>query len=483
MSKPVGLLKGAKTLVSGNLAGQLLVYGLTPVLTRCFTEVELGDLGVFMAVVAILAVSSSFRYELALLIAKNTKELGSILLICFGSLIAFTIVVSIPILLKPNIFLKLANFQNLQLLKWVPIGLIAFGVNKILTFYHIKENSFDKLAVSKLVQLGLAILVQIGFGYLLFGSIGLVYGYLTGLISAILILFFSAKGKILDSVSIGKSFSNIMVVAKRHRKFLYFSSWSDMINILSIQLPVLLVSGFFGLSQAGLFVLAERVSRAPVGLISDGIGKSLIGYLSNNKDKEGSEKLLIETFAFLAMLSIPLSVLLAFHLEDLFSLIFGEKWRISGLYSAFLLPNICAVFISVPFIAIYSLSDKQRRSASFQICLNIAVLFGLFIGIKLDQALISILLYSIFSGTVYLSFGLNAMKFANVEVGKAVTLLMKELCIGLIIGLMLWFFSNHAVFENERINYSVFLVLTLLILILSVRRVVKQYRRVSRFNL
>ncbi|MEZ4698174.1 MAG: hypothetical protein R2832_17280 [Rhodothermales bacterium] len=117
--------------------------------------------------------------------------------------------------------------------------------------------------------------------------------------------------------------------------------------------PVLFLSAFFDPVTAGFFALADRVTRMPLVLISNSIAQVYLG--------EASEKVGAEKFQSLILVvcqsnlgvsppaSVPLIILLFFG-PALFSLVFGNKWLLAGVFAQYLAPQLAVRFVVAPFI-------------------------------------------------------------------------------------------------------------------------------------
>ena len=73
-------------LTSGVGLSQLIPLLLLPILTRFFSPTEFGVLAVYMAIVQLLAISSTFRLEMAVILPKKDTDAAILCLRAFFSL-------------------------------------------------------------------------------------------------------------------------------------------------------------------------------------------------------------------------------------------------------------------------------------------------------------------------------------------------------------------------------------------------------------
>src|SRR5664280_2838329 len=72
------LLKNTSILISGTALAQLIPILLQPILRRYYTPDIFGAYSVYFSIVGILAIVSSFKYELAIILPRTDKEAANI---------------------------------------------------------------------------------------------------------------------------------------------------------------------------------------------------------------------------------------------------------------------------------------------------------------------------------------------------------------------------------------------------------------------
>ena len=79
------------TLVSGTGMAGLISVGLLPVITRLYSAEEFGILALILSFIQFWVTLQLWRYEQSIFIAKTQKEIGYILVLCFGILVVMTV--------------------------------------------------------------------------------------------------------------------------------------------------------------------------------------------------------------------------------------------------------------------------------------------------------------------------------------------------------------------------------------------------------
>jgi len=107
-------------------------------------------------------------------------------------------------------------------------------------------------------------------------------------------------------------------------------------------------------------------------LIGGSIGQVLFQEASIEKQLTGK---IINSFSStikkLLYISIPSFSILYFVVEDLFAFIFGEEWRVAGVYTQILIPFFAITFIVSPLTILNQVNKKNKLGMQWQIGLFI----------------------------------------------------------------------------------------------------------------
>jgi O-antigen/teichoic acid export membrane protein len=83
-------LRNVSIMLGGTAGGQLVSVLLSPVLTRLYSPEQFGILSVYLAVLSILVVVASLRYELTLPLAESDEDAMNIVAVCACVLVVVT---------------------------------------------------------------------------------------------------------------------------------------------------------------------------------------------------------------------------------------------------------------------------------------------------------------------------------------------------------------------------------------------------------
>ncbi|CZF80178.1 colanic acid exporter [Grimontia celer] len=397
--------------MTGTAVAQAIPIAISPILTRIYSPDEFGLFAIFMAIVSILGVVSTGRYELAIMLPKKDEDalyvaISSFFICSLLSVVILAIVVvsgdALSILLdKP----KIKKYLYL-----VPFFIFVSGSYQTLNYWLNRKKRYKTISLNRTVQSGTSNFSQLGFG-VLGQSYGLIVGTLMGQIFSLLFLFRSSDGLKPKSFKIKKI--KLFSIMRKYSDFPKFDVPSSLINIAANQMPSILLASIFGGAVSGYYYLTQRVLQAPITLISSSVLDVFKQKASEDYKSYGNCKSIFrKTFLTLTLISLPPSLVLYIYIEDLFSIIFGEQWKESGTYAKILIPALCLRFIVNPLSFMIYVAQKQVVNLFGMSLLFIMVLVGIIISDTSTEAIASI---SISFVTVYLLY-----LFVSARIAKAI---------------------------------------------------------------
>ncbi|WP_018127119.1 lipopolysaccharide biosynthesis protein [Balneola vulgaris] len=462
-----GFVKGALTLSFGTFIGQLLVVATSPFLTRIYSPEEFGIFGLLLSVVASFALISALRYELAIILPENDILAMSLLLISIVFVSSISLSLFFLILIFQDFLVQLPNGKELITFSWlIPCLIFLAGTIKVFVFWNLRINKPSKIAYARMTQDSIMVGYQSSTGYFFFNNfMGLSLGYGLGLLLGLIVI---AKQSIKRNIVLLKLIraKHIKYVLYRYKRFPLFTVWADLANVLSKQLPMVIIASLFSPAIAGFYLMANRVANSPVGLISEGTGKSFMSIASKLTTSDDLGNLSIKVFDLLIKMSvIPLVFVAAFG-PELFGLLFGDEWSGGGRYFQALIVQSIAVFIFVPILTLLAVLEKQELGLYFQISMLIFTLISLYMGYLYQDSLLAIMLYSFTTAFSYFYFGILLLFHAGVKVKMSLKKILPEIAIGLIIFSIIELYKSNV---NQFFDGSIlmFLFITFVLAVLT----------------
>lgn len=335
-------------LVTGTIIAQAVGICLTPIITRIFSPDIYGVASVFISIVSILTVISCMRYELAILLPKNQKEAGGVFLACIGVLLCFSAVLIPVFLFFGEGIVHLFNAPELSpYVLLIPLLVFIDGLYLALRYWNTRNKRFGTQAATQALQsitgsgckLGLGLVGQIH-------ALSLIAAQIAGQILGTIILLI--RGLRADFAILKESCSlpNIKSQMVRYRKFPLIDTWSNLMNVISWQLPVLMLSGFFSPVIAGLYTLGFQMIQMPMSFVGGSIRQVFLQRGAVAKHDGTLPQLTEEICSVLIMIAVMPFLLLGVIGGDLFGLVFGSEWYEAGVFA-----QILALWAMIWFVA------------------------------------------------------------------------------------------------------------------------------------
>ena len=337
--------KNVLTLMTGTTIAQAIPIAISPILTRIYTPEDFGIFTLYLSILGLVAVIATGRYEMAIVLPKSDEEAINILALSIFITLFLTFFTALIIVIFGEKILNMLNANNLgDLLYLMPLSLLLAGLYQSFNYWSNRKKHFKNMANSRIAQTLGSGVGQLGFGFSTLSG-GMILGNLLGGILSVYVLmkkFFLYDKNLIKNVEKEK----IIIEMKKYKNFPLVNSLHVFSDVLKTSLSTMLIASFFGSSILGFYALSLRILQVPLGIIGSSFGQVL--YQRFNSAKENNETIYIiakNILIKLFIIALPVFSLLYFVAPDLFSFIFGEKWRIAGEYTQILLPYLFLNFL------------------------------------------------------------------------------------------------------------------------------------------
>ncbi|WP_373020566.1 lipopolysaccharide biosynthesis protein [Thiomicrorhabdus sp.] len=379
------------TLMTGTTIAQALPIASAPILTRIFTPEDFGLFAFYFAVVSILSVLATARYELAIVLPKRRDDAYQIVtLSCVISTLVSLLTLLFIWLFERQIAVLLNNTNIANWLYWIPLSIFFMGVYQSLYYWFNREKAYRNMANSRVVLSSTMVVSQIGIGFLTkLSALGLIIGQVAGQVAATL---YMGQKFIKDTRVIHKPHKlKLIALAKRYINFPKYLVVAHTMNASSRQLPNILFNILFSSSVAGFFLLVQRVIGAPITIVGGAVGDVFRQQASKAYAERGECRVeFLSTVRKLTAISILPSLVLLFMAPQLFGFVFGEEWRVAGVYAQILVPMFFLQFIASPLSVLFVIAEKQKEDLLMQVVLLSGILMTFFLTKDVNMALMLI---------------------------------------------------------------------------------------------
>lgn len=375
-------LRNVIIMSTGTVAAQVIALILIPIITRLYGPESYGIMGTFLAIVGIIIPIAALTYPIAIVLPeKNEDALGLVRLSVYISFTLATFVFLIILFFEQNI-VQLFNLSTVSsYLFLIPIVILCAGFMQVMEQWLIRTKQFGITATVAFSQSLIVNGAKVGLGYIHpVASTLIILSSLNEGIRGAMMLLLSSRTK--DSLSLKFiARTNVKKVASKYRDFPFFRAPQVLINALSDNMPVMLLSVFFGPASAGFYALCRSVLKVPSSIIGKSIGDVFYPRISEAKrNGENLNKLIIKAVFALGLIGIlPFGTIIVFG-PSLFSIIFGSEWGIAGEYARWIGIWMFFNFVYQPCIRALPVLSAQRFHLLFTIITFIIQTTNMIIG-------------------------------------------------------------------------------------------------------
>ena len=351
-------------LLSGTGGGVALILLSTPLLSRLYNPNLFGTLAVFTSVLSMLLTCSSLSYEMAIPLAEDDDSALDVLALSFVVLGGMTLLIIAAMGLFGEALVRALNCAPLRPYLWLlPVGFLGGGAYQILSYWALRKQAFHRIAGTRLSQGFATAAVQLGFGVAGGTGVGLLIGDVLGRLTGVEVLYRYASRSWRRHLPEAR---RLRSVAVQYRKFPKFNVTANLLTSISTNIPVLILSRFFGPGVAGLYALTYRVLRGPVSVLGQAVAQAFFAKAAALHRNRGQLSVLTErTTMALFTIGLPLFAFLTVDGPHVFARVFGERWRDSGAYAQLLAPWFLLWLVANPLSTLLTVRQWQGGTLLF----------------------------------------------------------------------------------------------------------------------
>lgn len=397
---PSKLIQNSAKLLSANVYAQAIGLVVYPILARLYAPEDFGVLNLFLSIGSIFILLSTVSYQLAIVLPKQEKQAIAVVHLC----LTIALVVSGVVLISVPFAGAIANlFKTPSLAKWyflLPIYILVMAGWNILSYWYIRHAEYDRNSGYQVLQSSLGAGMKIGLGYGGYLQSGMIVSVVVAPLFALLTSCILAwKNHIRPLLC--HDWDEVREVATLYRKFPTYSFPSSMLNMLSSQLPILLLTPVFGNVEIGLWSMAVLLGFAPLSMISKSLNQALY---QHTMDLLHQGRSVIPTFRRFSIgtlgIVVPGFAILYLFLPQLTTLLLGHDWEQTGHILRWMLPWLAINILTASTRFLAGIYFKQHVELLFEILLITLRVSAIVIGIYTSDFKLFTILYSMVSFAV-----------------------------------------------------------------------------------
>ncbi|HEA6868878.1 TPA: type 8 capsular polysaccharide synthesis protein Cap8K [Staphylococcus aureus] len=350
-------------ILSSGIAQVILII-TTPIITRLYSPAEFGEFTIFSNIAMILIPIINARYDLLIVNAKNDRSANIL------SQISFLISLLILLILIPILAISAWLYPNFILdFIFIIIMLFLVSLTNIFTNYLNKERKYKVLSLINVFRAGSMALLQIIFGLLSLGSLGLIIGFSLSYITGITLGYKTFK----KHFNIVRNKEETKALFLENKNQLVYSTPSILLNSLSFSVVVFFIGILYTNTEVGIYGMAIRVLGIPVTIISLGLSKIFMQQANDYYIERGNfRNLLLKFSSTLVIVSIILYVPLYLFSEELVNILLGHSWVAAITVIKIVIP----LFVIRLIVSTVSLSVIVLQKQQLELILQALFLIG-----------------------------------------------------------------------------------------------------------
>ena len=384
-------------LLSANLVAQVIGLVVYPILTRMYAPEDFGLLNLFLSIGGVLIILSTAEYYYAIVLPKEETDAEQVLGVGVLWLVATTILVGLSVAFARPISL-LFKSPDLTSYYWLmPLYVFAMGAWNLLNYWYIRHKEYNPISRYQVSQNVLSAGGKLGMGWggVLHG--GMIYSVVVAPLISLVSSWIYARKTLLPAWR-RISWRGVGEQAKLYRNFPCFVLPRSFVNMLAGQMPILLLTPFFGGEAVGFLSLAILLGYTPIGTITRAIYQVMYQHIMEQVHRQKPIGQMFRKFILSASaIIIPVFAGLWFVLPQLTAWLLGAEWHISGEYIRWMLPWLYVSLLSCSINFLFDVFMKQKWGLFFEVMLAVMRVAGLCIGVWAGNFMLAIMCYSFFT--------------------------------------------------------------------------------------
>lgn len=381
--------KNISTLALGNTLAQAIPILISPILTRIYDPKDFGLFGIYMACVMVLSSLANGQYHLAIVLPTSNNKAFHISILSFIVTCILIFLLYVLILLFDDYIVFLLKIPEMKFWIYIiPISVFLIGINQIFLYKNTRIKNYRIISFSNIYRTVIMSSSQVFLNYFFKDVTGLILGMIFGSITAIIYLIKTSKDNIYKV-----KYKTILAVARYYKEFPRINTINNLLYNIG-QYSIYIVIGFvYSIEYVGFFTLVQRVMLVPSTIIANAVGQVFYQKISTSIKTNEVYKDLIYTLKIMISSSFIIFLLIYLFIQDIFVIVFGEKWIEAGEVAMCLTPLFFFQFIRSSINMITLVYKKQKVQMYINIGMLLISLMIFFIGYRYKISFMNLIIY------------------------------------------------------------------------------------------
>jgi O-antigen/teichoic acid export membrane protein len=344
----------------GPLFVSIIGFLMEPVLARFWPPTVFGMGSYFTALLQIITPSMFLRYNFAIVQSSNEEEahnLFALSLLIFGIL-----TLGVIACLSPLIFFTRYDFPLASYKVGFIISIFFGGISILTRFWSSHRKQFMALSWSTILLQVTFILLLFIFGVLhLRTERYMIFSRVISYVAFAIVPLWLYLTKDVRASFHYVTKKGIIAAAKKFRLYPLYEYWGFIASIIAYNLPVILITKYWGKETAGLYSKAFLILYMFVALLGDSVSRVLHKESADlvNRGESLAELLNKVTSAMVRLSMVPLLLILLAG-PELFAIFLGAQWALSGKYAQAIIVFAFGILFNLSVLPLYGVLNKQK---------------------------------------------------------------------------------------------------------------------------
>lgn len=360
------------TLMSGTVISQIIPFLVAPIISRLYYPEDYALVAAYNSITVLLTIVATGMYSSALMIDKTDQEAINTASAALLVTASITVISFIIFLLFNETIAKLTKNNNINFwLYLIPLTVFFTGGYQTLNMWNNRLKRYKRLATNRVMQTVVSSGATLLFGLLSYHSTGLMVSLLLGQMFSFILLFYQTfydDRHLYKEISLEKIKSSFV----KHCDFPKYNMPQGFLDGFRESSIVWIISNFFNQNFLGYFSFTMNYLNKPIQIFSDAIGQVFYEkgskIINEGKELKGFIQKLIK---ILTIISLPFIIIILFFGKEIFIVIFGVNWFISGQFATYLVLFIAFKIIFSPISSLHLILKKQKAGFYFSSLRNI----------------------------------------------------------------------------------------------------------------
>lgn len=319
-------MKNVAKISVGTMSGQAISLITLPLFTRVYGEKIIGVWAILNAIAIIVNSFSDLGLTNAIMIEENEDKMLRLYKVISTIVIFISLVAGLAV---GGFYALTTNDLKLSvpfIVIYLFLGIFTLQQIQICYSWLNRKGMYNILMKNPLINNGVFGIIGLGLGLIGFKQ----YGYYIGWLSGQFITLIHMK-RFLPKSFITFNIDSYKEIIKERRRFIQYQLPTNVISNFKNQLPVLLVTTFFGKSIVGYYSISVKCLNVPITFLANSMGRVYFKTVSEMKRAGKS----IGEFTYrnlkkaMNVALIPMICLMAFG-DVAVMIIFGKEFEMAG---------------------------------------------------------------------------------------------------------------------------------------------------------